>query len=130
MDIQSDLVVAYLTAVETAGFATIDPFGPDVELDATVPNWRFSTTGAVAVRHELGRWFADPGCFRHLCRTALPTGELVEFTLEWMEGGVAHTCHQVHVFEVRDGAIVADRAWCGGRWPAGLVAEMQAAGRG
>ena len=130
MRTQSDPVNAFLAAVESAGFGQLDAFAPDVELDATVPHWRFSTRGAAAVRGELGRWFADPGRFEELRRTRLPGGELVEFTLQWMESGVAHTCHQVHVFEVRDGAIVADRAWCGGRWPASLVAEMHAAGRG
>ena len=126
----SDPVTVFLDAVESARFGQLDPFGPDVELDATVPNWRFSTTGAAAVRGELGQWFAQPGRFEQLRRTGLPAGELVEFTLQWAEDGVDFRCHQVHVFEVRDGAIVADRVWCGGRWPASLVAEMQAAGRG
>jgi hypothetical protein len=36
--------------------------------------------------------------------------------------------HQAHLLEVADGRITKDQAWCGGRWPAGLLAEMAAAG--
>ena len=54
---------------------------------------------------------------------------LVEFTLTWEEGGVAHMCHQAHHIEVRDGLITRDSAWCGGRWGAALQAEMAEAAR-
>ncbi|MFI5269896.1 MAG: hypothetical protein ACHQ7M_21160, partial [Chloroflexota bacterium] len=57
-------------------------------------------------------------------RTPLPSGELLEFTFTWEEKGIPHTCHQAHVLEVRDGHITADTVWCGGRWPASLLAEM------
>jgi len=74
---------------------------------------------------ELAKWYADPGHFQDLRRTPLPDGELVEFTLHWQEGGVAHMCHQAHVLQVRDGQVAKDTAWCGGRWPAELIAQMQ-----
>jgi hypothetical protein len=104
-----------------------DVFTEDAVLDATVPNWRFSVHGGAAVRDQLGGWYADPGRFRSVSRTPLPDGELVEFTLDWEEGGVAHACHQAHILRVRDGKIAADTAFCGGRWPAPLLAEMAAA---
>jgi len=59
-----------------------------------------------------------------LTRTPLPSGEFVEFTLRWEEGGVPHAVHQAHVLEVRDGRITRDQVWCGGRWSATLLAEM------
>lgn len=35
--------------------------------------------------------------------------------------------HHMHVLTVRDDLIVADTVFCGGRWPASLLAEMEAA---
>ena len=101
-------------------------FSDDAVLDATVPNWRFSARGAVAVRAELAGWFADPAAFQELRRSPLADGELVEFTLTWEEAGVTHMCHQAHILSLRDGLIVSDTAFCGGRWPAPLIAEMAA----
>ena len=115
-----------LDGIESASIPQ-EVFHSDVVLDATVPNWRFSVRGAEAVRAELGRWYADPGQFVDIRRSAIAGGELVEFTLGWEEHGVAHTCHQAHVLELRDGRVAADTVFCGGRWPASLMAEMQAA---
>jgi hypothetical protein len=64
-----------------------------------------------------------------LKRTPLPDGELVEFTLAWTEDGVAHACHQAHILQLRDNRVSADTAFCGGRWPASLIAEMEHAAR-
>jgi hypothetical protein len=69
-------------------------------------------------------WFADPGQFAEIRREPLLDGELIEFTLHWQEGGVAHACHQAHIVRCRDGRVSADTAFCGGRWPAPLRAEM------
>jgi hypothetical protein len=114
----------FLEAVTSARMASCQAFAPAVELDATVPNWRFGLYGADAIKTELGRWYADQGHFEEVRRTAIEAGELVEFTLCWEEQGVPHACHQVHVLSVEDGKIISDRAWCGGRWPASLLAEM------
>ena len=116
----------FIAAVEGAGMSA-EVFCSDAVLDATVPNWRYSVRGADAIGAELGRWYADPGRFADLRRIPLPDGELIEFTLRWEEDGVTHTCHQAHHIEVRDGQVAKDTAWCGGRWPASLVAEMEAA---
>ncbi len=117
-------VERYLAAIEAGTVGSCDALHPDVTLDATVPNWRFQVYGDTAVRAELARWYADAGAFAELKRTALPTGELVEYTLRWEEGGVPHASHQVHIVEVADGAIARDQVWCGGRWPASLLADM------
>lgn len=109
-----------------AGAIPHDVFGDDATLDATVPNWRFSVQGGDAVREELGHWYADPGQFLSLQRTPLPEGELVEFTLTWIEEGIEHTCHQAHILNVANDRVTTDTAFCGGRWPAALVAEMHA----
>jgi ketosteroid isomerase-like protein len=123
-DTNDDAVEQYLNAIENADMKTCDAFVSDVTLDATVPNWRFSVHGADAVRSELSGWFALPGRFDELKRTALPTGELVEFTLRWEEDGVPFAVHQAHILEVADGRIIRDQAWCGGRWSATLLAAM------
>jgi hypothetical protein len=33
----------------------------------------------------------------------------------------------MHLLTIRDGRIAADTVLCGGRWPASLLAEMEAA---
>ena len=121
---ETDPIDRYLAAIESGTIATCDALAPDITLDATVPNWRFSVTGAGAVRAELGRWYADAGQLEEIRRTALPLGELVEFTLTWVEGGVPHATHQAHVVEVGGGQVVKDTVWCGGRWSATLLARM------
>ena len=80
-----------------------------------------------AVAAELAGWYADEGTFEELERTPLPTGELVTFTLRWVEAGVPHAVHQAHVIEVAGGRITRDEVWCGGRWSATLLAEMAGA---
>jgi hypothetical protein len=110
----------------------IDPdiFAGNVVLDATVPMWRFRTYGAAATAIELGRWFADAGHFEAFRRIDLPGGALVEFTLSWEQNGVPHACHQSHRLEfAADGRIGSLTAFCGGRWPANLLADMAEADR-
>ena len=119
-------VERYLAAIEGAAMTDCDALGPEVVLDATVPNWRYQVQGGTEVKTELSRWYATAGSFDELQRTPLPAGELVEFTLRWEEGGVPHAVHQAHVLEVTAGRITSDRVWCGGRWPATLLAEMAA----
>jgi hypothetical protein len=121
-----DPIGALLAGIE-AGVVPIGVFAEDASLDATVPNWRFTTRGAAAVHAKLSRWYADPGTFEDLHRSRFDNRELVEFTLTWEENGVRHMCHQAHIICLRDGQVVSDTAFCGGRWPAELIAEMAAA---
>lgn len=117
----------FLSGVE-AGQLPGTLFSDDASLDATVPNWRFQVRGGEAVRAELARWYADPGQFLDVERTPIPGGELVEFTLSWMEDGVPHRVHQAHILQVAQGTVSRDTAFCGGRWPADLVQQMEQAG--
>lgn len=117
----------FLAGVESAHLSD-DMFSPGAALDATVPNWRFQVRGGEAVRNELARWYADPGQFLDVRRTPIPGGELVEFTLSWMEEGVPHRVHQAHILQVAEGRVARDTAFCGGRWPADLVQQMEQAG--
>ena len=82
-----------------------------------------------AIRAEYARWFADPAQFDELRRYPVDGGaaELIEYTLSWAENGVPHAAHHMHLLTIRDGRIVADTVLCGGRWPASLLAEMEAA---
>ena len=134
-----DPVGEFLRAVEAADVPGCEAWADDVALDATVPNWRLEARGRDAVVAEYSRWFADPGTFTSLRRLPVASGgdgeadrtvEVVEYDLAWVEDGVDHLAHHVHVLEVADGAIVADTVVCGGRWPAPLVAEMDAARNG
>jgi hypothetical protein len=117
-------IAQFLQSIEEGAMGSCDALSPEVELDATVPNWRFSVHGDEAVRAELSRWYAEPGAFEELRRIPIPGGEMVQFTLTWTEAGVPHAVHQSHTLEVADGRITRDQVWCGGRWPASLLAEM------
>jgi len=127
---QTLTAVDRFTAAIEAG-ARVEPgvFAADAVVDATVPNWRWTIRGAEAIREIFAGWFADPGHFESLRRSPLPDGELLEFTLAWQENGVPHACHQAHRLTVREGSIVEDTVYCGGRWPAALLAEMAEADR-
>jgi hypothetical protein len=119
----------FLDAIEHAAIGDCNVWSDDATLDATVPNWRMELRGADAIRGEYRRWFADPGKFEELRRYPATDGatEIVEYTLSWSENGVPHAGHHLHVLTVRDDRIVADTVFCGGRWPASLLAEMEAA---
>jgi hypothetical protein len=116
-----------LAAIEGGAMGDCEAFAPDAILDATVPHWRFSVTGSDAVRAELSRWYATTGQFEEVSRTPIPNGELVTFTLGWLEEGVPHKVHQAHLVTLSGDQITTDQVWCGGRWDAGLLAEMAAA---
>jgi len=104
----------------------------DARLDATVPHWRFECDGAEAVAAELSGWYAAPTTLESTVRRPIPGGEAVELDLSWVEDGIPHAAHQVHLFAVDGDAVTGykisrDTVFCGGRWPAGLLAEMEAA---
>ncbi len=124
---ETSAVDRFLTAVTSASIAECDAWAEDARLDATVPNWRFHRRGATAIREAYAHWFADPGSFEELDRTAVDGGEVVRYLLAWTENGVPHTAHHLHQLRVEDGRIVEDLVMCGGRWPAALMAEMEAA---
>lgn len=123
------VIEKFLGAIESATIPSCDAWSEDATVDATVPNWRMALTGPDAIRAEYSRWFANPAHFDELRRYPVDGGasELVEYTLSWEENGVPHAGHHMHLLTVRDDLIVADTVFCGGRWPASLLAEMEAA---
>ena len=98
-------------------------------VDAVVPGWRFPVRGDEAIRAEYGRWFNNPATMDEVTRRPVGDDEVVEYTLTFTEDGVVHGLRHVHVFEIDPALdrIVSDHVWCGGRWPAPLLAEMEAA---
>jgi hypothetical protein len=128
----TEVIGTFLDAIEKAAIGSCDAWSADATLDATVPNWRMQVSGADAIRAEYARWFADPARFEEIRRLPVSGApgvatEVVEYTLSWSENGVPHAGHHLHVLTVRDDRIVADTVFCGGRWPAALLAEMEAA---
>jgi hypothetical protein len=121
------VVDRFLEGVEGGAGLPAEIWAPDAQLDATVPNWRFEVTGSAAVAATLSSWFADPGRLETATRREIEGGEVVEFDLTWVEHGVPHAAHQLHVVMVDGDRITAHTAFCGGRWPAALLAEMEAA---
>jgi hypothetical protein len=117
-----------LLAVVVGGTPGRDLITETATLDATVPGWRFSVTGN-DILGTYAEWFADPGELEELERHLTPTGEVLVYTVTWVEGGVPHAAHHVHVLTIEDDRITRDQFWCGGRWPAPLLAEMEAARR-
>ena len=128
----TSVIETFLKAIESAAIPSCDAWSEDATLDATVPNWRLHAAGPEAIRAEYARWFADPGSVRDLRRCPLGdgTGEVIEYTLSWQENGVPHAAHHMHLLTIRGDKIVADTVMCGGRWPASLLAEMEAADAG
>jgi hypothetical protein len=119
---------SFLAAVTSGAGIPTDLYAPGATLDATVPNWRFTVRGPEAIAAEYGRWFGLPGTLEELVRSAVPGGEVVTYLLTWTESGVPHAAHHCHILTVDDtGRIESDMVFCGGRWPAGLLAEMGAA---
>jgi hypothetical protein len=102
------------TATTTTGTPAIDLFLDTVRgdhddpsawaegavLDAVVPGWHFSVSGDEGIRRQLRAWFQDPGTLEELRRLPIPTGEVVELTVTWVEKGVPHAARQVHVLEL------------------------------
>lgn len=126
---EATAVDRFLAAVEAGEMAGCDVWSDSAVLDATVPNWRFRKEGPEAIRGEYAHWFADPARFEELRRLPVDGGEVLEYVLAWEEAGVPHAAHHMHVLHVRDDRIEADTVLCGGRWPAALLAEMEAAAR-
>ena len=92
----------------TAGAVAADLYADDAALDAVVPEWRFSVSGAAAIAAEYGRWFAVPGHLEELRRHATATGEVVEYTLCWEEGGVPHAGHHAHILTLDAAGRIAE----------------------
>lgn len=115
----------FLDAVTGATIPQTDAWCADATLDATVPNWRRKVRGAGEIRRTFAAWYADPGAFEEFERAPLaPDRELVRFLLTWTEHGVPHAAHQVHVIRLSGDRISEHVVYCGGRWPAGLLARM------
>ncbi len=102
-------------------------FAADAVLDATVPMWRYETVGAREIQAELAKWYSSPTRIERINRRPFPGGEAVEIDISWTEQGVPHAGHQLHVLTLVDELIASDTLFCGGRWPAELLAEMEAA---
>ena len=121
-------VVDRLLAVVVGGEPGHDLVTATTELDATVPGWRFSVVGD-DILEKFAQWFADPGVLEELDRHPTSTGEVLTYTVTWVEGGVPHAARHAHVLTIEGDRIAHDQFWCGGRWPAPLLAEMEAARR-
>jgi hypothetical protein len=115
----------FLDAILGAGVTGCGAFAEDAVLDATTPDWRFTTQGVTATESEFAQWYADLGRFGAQSRTPVEGGGLVEFVLDWYEEGGPHRCHQMHLLALDDRGLIADdTALCGGRWDSTLMAEM------
>lgn len=122
-----DVIQAFLDAIRAGAGIPADLYEPDAVLDATVPNWRFVRRGRDVVASEYSGWFTAPAVFEALERVELPDGALITYLLTWTESGVPHAAHHCHRLRVGPtGRIAADTVFCGGRWPASLLAEMGA----
>jgi hypothetical protein len=114
----------FLAAVQTAGIEGCQAWAGDAVVDATIPHWRMQVRGSDAIRKLFSGWYADAGRYDEFRRLPLPDGELVEFLLTWSEHGVPHAAHQAHVLRVQADRIAEHTVYCGGRWPANLLAQM------
>ncbi len=105
----------FLAAVR-GNHGTSNIWAEDAVLDVVVPNWRMAVRGGAAIERQLQAWFRDAATFEELRRHLIASGEVVEFTVTWGEGGVPHAARQVHILELdAHGRISRDDMWCGGR---------------
>ena len=102
-------------------------FTADAVLDATVPMWRYETAGGLAIQAELGKWYGSPTRIEQVQCRPFAGGEAIEIDISWTENGIPHAGHQLHVLGLSGDRISSDTVFCGGRWPAELLAEMEAA---
>ena len=117
----------FLTELCSGSGIPSDVWTDDAVLDATVPDWRFERTGAAEVAAALSGWYDAPTTIDALLRRPLPGGEAVELELTWVQDGVPYTGHQLHLLSVDGDRLSRDTVFCGGRWSAALLAEMEAA---
>jgi hypothetical protein len=122
----NDLISRLLDAATAGTGVPKDLYAEDAVLDATVPMWRFEAHGAAGVARQLSAWYAAPGTITELVREPLPGGEVVRFTLEWTENGEPWAAHQVHLIATEGERILRHECWCGGRWPAAVLADIEA----
>lgn len=122
-----DPIAHFLSELSAGEGISLAIFTDDAWLDATVPNWRFEQHGATAVAGQFSHWYDAPAVIANLRRDSVPDDEVVEFDLSWVERGVPHAAHQVHLITLAEGRISADTVVCGGRWPAALLAQMEEA---
>jgi hypothetical protein len=113
----------FLDSVRT-GRVTPDLYAHDARLDATVPGWRFQAKGPVQIAAEYQGWFPGPSQLETLERLPIDGGEVVRYYQTFEIGGQPHAAHHVHVLKVRDGQIVADTVFCGGRWGPEVLTQM------
>ena len=119
-----------LDAIEAGTLVPAGVYADSAEVDATVPGWRFTIRGVEAIRSQFATWYADPGHFDEFERIPVPGGEVVRFALSWTEHGVPHQAHQSHLIRLAEsGEIVRHSMFCGGRWDAALLAQMEEADR-
>jgi len=123
----TDAIDQFVAAVESAGFTSSDFFAEDAVLDVTIPDWRFTVRGADAICRELAAWLPGRTNIDEIHRFAMLGGEAVELSLSWEAARIPYACHQLHLIQLKDGLIAEDKAWCGGHWPADLLAEMAGA---
>jgi hypothetical protein len=129
-DLRSTTIDDFLAAVRSGDGIPLELYAPDAELDATVPNWRFSRHGAAEIAGVYAGWFADPAEMEELERMPNGTGEVVRYLLTWRQDGVPHAAHHVHLLTLdSSGRIDKDVVFCGGRWDATLLAQIGEANR-
>ena len=126
---EPDVVTSLLAAIGSGHGLPAGLWAVDARLDATVPHWRFRRDGRGAIARELSGWYEVPITVEHVVRRPVPGGEAVEVELCWVEDAVPHSAHQLHLLSVQDNQIHAHSVFCGGRWPASLLAEMEAEDR-
>lgn len=105
-------------------------YADEATADCTVPNWRFAVNGGVNIGRQYATWYADPAEFAELQVRTTPTGVVLTFLITWEEHGVPHAAHHCHVLDLGPGGIIRDTVFCGGRWSAALLAQMEEAARG
>lgn len=127
----SEVVRRFLATVAAGRGSDLAPlYAEDATADCTVPNWRFAVAGAGAIGKTYATWYADPAEFAELEVRPTPAGAVLTFLITWEEHGMPHAAHHCHTLDLAGDRITRDTVFCGGRWSAALMAEMEEVARG
>ena len=116
------LAKQYVEFIET-GQAPEALFHPDAFLDFTSPQWRQQVAGGISLVAARNRLHPPPNTVPRWRYDPTPTGFVIEWEEQWVEGGQNMYCREMARADVQDGAIINLSVYCTGDWDEALVAR-------
>ena len=126
VEVQSPMIAAYLKGVETADIRDIEAYyAPDVRLDVTLPEWRFSWRGrdkVIGWLKEAAGSFAGPIRFSEVRVFATENVLALQYEMHCNQksedGKMLRPAgfREFDIFVLRDGKVIEQIMHCTGCW--------------